>query len=180
VFEALHPNENRLVTHSEYIQYALDNNFQKANDALGARCPVCQRRMKVRAGKKKSDGHFYHNDDLFCPSKDPASRPYLNLPPTNPDILASQQNRVYVVNNLNNLWGRVKQIVPYLDLKEFIDILAEAKRLNVYGYAGLDPKLLPYVYVTLINFLPAKSYKKIRKLKFCFFYESNIDKHEDL
>lgn len=180
MFDVLHPIENKLISYSEYLAYALENDFQNANLALGGRCPVCSRRMKVRAGQTKSDGHFYHNDDLFCPSKDPNSRPYVCLPPTTIDPAAVQKNRAFASDNMDLIWQRLKEIAPLLDIKEFINILHEARRLNIYGYAGLEPKLLPYVYVTLINFLPRNSVGKKRKLKFCFFYESSINSFEDL
>ena len=180
MFEALHPTVNQLITFSEYIKFALDQGYRKANDAPAARCPVCEREMRVRAGKKKDDGHFYHNDNIFCPTKDPARRPYEGLAPTHVDPLVVQHNRNFVQINMQKIWARLTQIVPYLDLKEFINNLAEARRLNVYGYAGLNPQLIPYVFVTLINFQPNDSRGKQRKLKFCFFYESKIKTYDDL
>jgi len=180
MIEVLHPRKNELITHSEYIQLAAKNGFQLPNEYEGGRCPVCKKRMNVRAGHKKGDGHFYHNDNLFCPTKNPSSRPYLGKPPTEADPAASAHNREYAKNNIEHIWSRLNEMVPLLDLKEFIAILEKAKQINVYGYVGLDPCLLPYVYVTLINFLPSKSRNKQRKLKFCFFYESDVEGYEDL
>ncbi|TMP87264.1 hypothetical protein CWC05_09230 [Pseudoalteromonas ruthenica] len=180
MFEALHPYENRLITYSDYLEFALESNCSKPNDAKGARCPVCTRLMKVRSGHKKGDGHFCHKDDKFCPTKAPAGRPYIGLPPSDIDPIATKLNQEFAQNNLSKIWNRLQSIVPFIDFKEFIDILAEAKRLRVYSYANLEPKLLPYVYVTLINFLPNKSFQKKRKLKFCFFYESEVQTYGDL
>lgn len=180
MFEVLHPIQNILVTHPEYVQLAADNGYQQPNDYLGGRCPVCKRRMKVRGGHKKDDGHFYHNDSNFCPTKNPASRPYLGKKSTQIDPVAVEQNLEFLRVNIEHIWSRLNEMVPYLDLKEFIAILEQAKSLNVYGYAGLDPELLPYVYVTLINFLPSKSKNKQRKMKFCFFYEATVQEYEQL
>lgn len=180
MFEVLHPDKNELITHPDYIELAANNGFQLPNEYVGGRCPVCKRRMKVRAGHKKDDGHFYHNDSLFCPAKDPASRPYLGKAPTDADLTASARNREFARSNIKAIWSRLNEMVPYLDLKEFVLILEEAKRINVYGYVGLEPELLPYVYVTLINFLPSKSRNRQRKLKFCFFYEAEVEDYEDL
>ncbi len=107
---------------------------------------------------------------------------YFTLTPTWPDAAVVQENRDFTTANLELIYARVKSksIAPYLDFKEFIEILKEAKRLNVYGYANLFAKHLPYVYVTLINFLPNASYQKSRKLKFCFFYEEKIQSFEEL
>lgn len=180
MFEVLHPDKNELITHPDYIELAANNGFQLPNEYVGGRCPVCKRRMKVRAGHKKDDGHFYHNDSLFCPTKDPASRPYLGKAPTNADLTASARNREFARSNIQAIWSRLNEMVPYLDLKEFVSILEEAKRINVYGYVDLDPELLPYVYVTLINFIPSKSRNRQRKLKFCFFYEAEVKDYEGL
>lgn len=180
MFEVLHPHKNELITHPEYVQLAATNGFQLPNNYVGGRCPVCKRRMKVRAGHKKDDGHFYHNDSEFCPTKDPASRPYLGKAPTSVDPTVAAQKREFARDNIEYIWSRLNEMVPFMDLKEFIAILEEAKRINVYGYIGLDPMLLPYVYVTLINFLPSKSRNKQRKMKFCFFYEAAVEDYEDL
>lgn len=180
VQEATHPNNNDLISYSEYIQFALDQGYQKTNDAPSTKCPVCNRNMKVRAGHKKDDGHFYHNDSLFCPTKKPSARPYLGLTPTNPDRNATFKNKQFVIDNLEKIWKKLNKIIPFVHINEFIEMLKEAKRLNIYGYSNLNPQLLPYVFVTLINFLPSKSKKKERKLKFCFFYESTIQTYEEL
>ncbi|ACT46989.1 hypothetical protein [Methylotenera mobilis] len=180
MFDALHPIKPDLISHEEYLKFAVALNYTKPNDAPPARCPVCMRQMKVRAGKKKADGHFYHDDSLFCPTKDPAKRPYLNLAPRLPNEAAVRANRLFTENNIEQIYSRVKAITSYLDFKEFIEILEEAKRLNVYGYANLIPDYLPYIFVTLINFLPSKSFKKSRQLKFCFFYEDKIRTYDEL
>lgn len=180
MFDALHPAKLEMISCSDYLKFALGLSYTKSNDAPSARCPVCRRAMKVRAGKTKDDGHFYHADSLFCPTKDPASRPYLKLIPTRPDAAAIQANRDFVTENIELIYARINSIAPYLDLKEFVEILKEAKRLNVYGYATLVAAHLPYIYVMLINFLPSASYKKNRNLKFCFFYEEKIRSFEEL
>lgn len=180
MFDALHPTTQEMMSYCDYIKFALDLNYAKANDAPSAQCPVCKRAMKVRAGHTKDDGHFYHDDSLSCPTKDPASRPYLNQTPTRPDAAAVLENRAFAWDNIELIYARLKFIVPCLDFKEFIEILKEAKRLNVYGYANATAAHLPYVYVTLINFLSSTSYNKSRKFKFCFFYEETIRSYEEL
>lgn len=180
MFDALHPTNSEMMSYLDFLKYAMDLNCSKPNDAPLARCPVCRRGMRVRAGKTKDDGHFYHDDEVFCPTKDPASRPYTKLTPTRPDKTVIKKNRDFAATNLEFIYSRTRNIVPFLDFKEFIEILKEAKRLNVYGYANLIAEYLPYAYVTLINFLPRTSYRKSRRLKFCFFYQDNIQSIEDL
>ncbi|OCG72519.1 hypothetical protein A9G42_12195 [Gilliamella sp. Nev6-6] len=180
MFSALHPYNNKLISYTEYLKFALDHNFQKPNDAPGARCPVCERRLKVRAGKQKDDGHFYHNDEYYCPTKEANKRSYGNLPITKQNAEIRQKNLNFAKENIGKIWERLKEIIPFFDFSEFLSILNEAKKLNIYEYTNLNPQLLPYVYVTLINYLPSKSYNKQRKLKFCFFYEARINTYEDL
>lgn len=180
MFEVLHPTKNELITHPEYVQLAAEHGYLLPNDYIGGRCPVCKRHMKVRGGHKKDDGHFYHNDKLFCSTKDPAARAYIGKSPTQVDYVAEAQNLAFAKDNIDSIWGKLNELVPYLDLKEFIDILKESRRLNIYGYAGLRPELLPYVYVTIINFLPSRSKGKQRLYKFCFFYESTVVSYDEL
>jgi hypothetical protein len=180
MFDALHPARHEIISYSEYLKFALSLNHIKPNDAPPARCPVCKRNMQVRAGQTKGDGHFYHVDNLFCPTKDPSRRPYINLMPAHPSAASAQANRAFAEQSIEKIYTRVKSITPCLDFKEFLEILKEAKRLNIYGYANASGEYLPYIYVTLINFLPSKSYNKSRKLKFCFFYEEKIKSYEEL
>jgi hypothetical protein len=180
MFDVLHPTKREMMSYDEYQRFALDLSYKRLNDAPPGRCPVCKREMKVRAGQAQGNGHFYHNDDLFCPTKDPAARPYRNLIPNNPDAAVVQANRSFAADNIDLIYSKLKSIVPCLDLKEFITILKEAKRLNVYGYANAVSAHLPYVYVTLINFLPSNSYNNSRKFRFCFFYDAKIQSYEEL
>ncbi|MDR9425711.1 MAG: hypothetical protein RI567_10570 [Marinobacter sp.] len=186
MYKALHPQnsnpayKDKLIDCAELKALATELGFRDINLAPSAHCPVCNREMKVRAGHTKSNAHFYHNDSQFCPTKDPASRPYRGLAPSRPDPHTVEQNRHFAHLNMDKIWARTKEIVPFLDLIEFIALLREAKRLNVYGYANLVPEYLPYVYVTLLNFVPRKSYKKRRELKFCFFYEDSVTSYDEL
>ena len=178
--EVLHPYEMQMIGYSDYVALAADQGYQLPNSWVGGRCPVCKRRMNVRSGHKKDDGHFYHIDSDFCPTKDPSARPYISKTPTKVDLDAEVRNKKFAIENIDQIWGRLNEIIPFLDFKEFILILEQAKKLRVYGYVKLDPSLLPYVYATLINFLPSKSKNKLRKLKFCFFFESTVKQFDEL
>jgi len=183
MFDALHPTENRIISFSEYKQYTLNQGVTVPRNAPKARCPVCKADMGARAGRTQANGHFYHLDDIFCPTKNPAERPYLGLVAENANINHVQANKEFVKNNIEKIYKRLKEIVPFFDFKEFIAILKEARKLNCYGYANLDINYIPYVYVTMINFLPKNGVKvggNRRKFKFCFFYDANIQTYENL
>lgn len=180
MFQALHPTKNQMISVPEYWAFSADAGHKLTRDADPARCPVCKRAMRDRAGATKDDAHFYHINDLFCPTKEPNNRPYLGKPPRQINASEIASNRAFVAANFDAIYSRLHDIVPCLDFKEFISMLAEAKRLNAYGYAGLNPEYFPYVLVTLMNFLPSSSYNKSRKLKFIFFYDDQIKTYEQL
>jgi hypothetical protein len=180
MFDALHPFENQILSVLAYKEYVALAGFQRSFDAHPARCPVCKHSMRDRAGGTKADDHFFHLEELFCPTKDVNARPYLGLRPRAANELETAANKRFVATHLDAIYSRMHEIVPFLDFKEFVLALTEATRLNAYGYAGLNPEHFPYVLVTMINFLPSKSFKKERKLKFVFFYDFRINSYEDL
>lgn len=150
-------------------------------DAPSARCPVCKRAMHVRAGQTKDDGHFYHVEtEIYCSTKKPAARPYLKLFSMPIDHTIVSRNKDFVKDNMQKIYSCLLENIPFLDFLEFIKILKEAKRLNIYAYSFLKPEHIPYVFVTLINFLPKYSYKERRELKFIFFYEDAISSFNEL
>jgi hypothetical protein len=181
MFSVLHPVNPVLINFVEYKELALQQNALSHLSFTPGRCPVCKRNMTPRSGGGKDDGHFYHADSAFCPTKEPSARPYLLLRPTVSDPAVTAANIQFAKDNIEKIYSKVWEMTKYLSVKnEFIEILKIAKHLNVYAYANLKPEYLPYIYVTLINFLPSKSYKKQRKLKFLFFYESKINSFEEL
>lgn len=180
MFKALHPHSNVLMTYLDYKEFAINSGFQKANDAPNARCPICKGPMHIRAGQTKDDGHFFHIDDRYCSTKKPAARPYLTLFSTTIDPAIIIKNKKFLLDNIEQVYFRVSEIAPLLDFLEFINMLKEANRLNIYAYSNLLPEHIPYILVTLINFLPSKSFKKKRELKFLFFYEDKIHSFAEL
>lgn len=180
MFDVLHPTLNEILSVEEYRDFAIANNYSQTNDAPAGRCPVCDKSMRLRAGQTKDDQHFYHITDKFCSTKSPAGRPYLNRPPYHLDEVAIAVNRAWVAAHIEHIYSRLHAIIPCLDFKEFIKMLKEGARLNIYGYANFQPEHAPYVLVTLMNFLPSTSYNKTRQFKFIFFYDEAIQSHDDL
>jgi hypothetical protein len=180
VFEVFHPFEDKMISVQDYLEFAALSGFTFTREAPAARCPVCKGAMRSRGGGTKADEHFFHVADHFCPTKDPSARPYLNKQARNADELVVARNRQFVAQHLALVCAKMFQMVPCLDFAEFITMLKEARRLNIYGYAGFIPEYVPYVLVTLMNFLPATSYQKSRELKFIFFYDARIADYEDL
>ena len=176
----LHPITKQLITYKEYKKFATLQGYQILKNAPKTTCPVCHGEMIPRAGQTKDNGHFAHEEDQSCPTKTPAARPYLGLHNYTVKPIVVKYNKDFAKDNIEAIYTRISEIAPYLDLKEFIKILEEAKRLNIYKYTDLVPEYLPYVYVTLINFLPSKSLNKKRLYKFMFFYESHIQNLNDL
>ncbi len=180
MLKTLHPHTKHLIDYKDYKDFSIKSGYQTLKDTPNTTCPICSGVMIARAGQTKDDGHFAHKENKYCPTKTPASRPYLMLHPTHIDPIIVRSNKDFVMNNIDAIYIRLFEIAPFLDFKEFIQILKEAKRLNVYKYANLIQEYIPYVYVTLINFLPNNSFNQKRLYKFMFFYESNIANFSDL
>lgn len=173
MISAYHPLRDELISYNDYLEYTVECDIQNRGEALKPRCPVCNNSMTTVAGKERADGHFRHEAKNSCPTKKDSAAPYENLRPSAIDPEAVKSNKEFVRNNINSIWYKLKDLVPLLSFDEVVEILRQAKELNVYSYANLDPELIVYVYVNLINFLPSKSYKKLRELKFLFFYRSD-------
>ena len=180
MINALHPTENILISCFELHELGLVNNQQGRSEYPRARCPVCLAEMGIKAGQVHANEHFFHIRGSNCPTKKTAQEPYLNLWATTTDRETINRNKEFIHENMNSIWSKMRDIIDYMDLKEFIFILNEARRLNVYAYADLDIRLIPYVYVTLANFIPSKSYKNRRTLGSRFFYEQNGNGNGDL
>lgn len=173
MLSAYHPLEDKLITHNEYLNYTIECDVQDRGNALKARCPVCNNSMTTVAGKERADGHFRHEAKNSCPTIRTSAAPYENLRPSTIDEKAVEFNKDFVRNNINSIWYKLQELAPFLNVDEAVEILRKARELNIYSYANLDPELIVYVYVNLINFLPSKSYKRLRELKFLFFYQSD-------
>jgi len=173
MLSAYHPLEDKLISHNEYLNYTIECDVQDRDNALKARCPVCNNSMTTVAGKERADGHFRHEAKNSCPTIRTSAAPYENLRPSAIDEKAVEFNKDFVRNNINSIWYKLQELAPLLNIDEAVEILRKARELNIYSYANLDPELIVYVYVNLINFLPSKSYKRQRKLKFLFFYQSD-------
>ncbi len=176
MLKAYHPLENKLISHNEYLNYTIECDVQDRDNALKARCPVCNKSMTTVAGKERADGHFRHESKNCCPTIRTSAAPYENLRPSAIDEKAVEFNKEFVRNNINSIWYKLNELAPFLNVDEAVEILRKARELNIYSYVNLDPELIVYVYVNLINFLPSKSYNRLRKLKFLFFYQT--DKNE--
>ncbi|AOO63865.1 hypothetical protein [Sulfurospirillum halorespirans] len=179
---ALHPTLDKVISILEYKQFIVDNGHVTDRLASPARCPVCKHDMRLRGGQTQDNEHFYHVDhNSYCPTKAKNALPYLILFPTHPDPAIVRANKEFLKNHLEHIYTRILKIAPCLAFKEeFIEILKEASRLNIYAYANLKPEYLPYVLVTLINFLPSRSYQKKRIYKFIFMYDGGIENFDQL
>ena len=173
MLSAYHPLEDKLITHNEYLNYTIECDVQDRGNALKARCPVCNNSMTTVAGKERADGHFRHEAKNSCPTIRTSAAPYENLRPSAIDEKLVEFNKEFVRKNINSIWFKLTELAPLLHVNEVVEILRKARELNIYGYVNLNPESIVYVYVNLINFLPRESYKRLRKLKFLFFYQSD-------
>ena len=161
----LHPQYNHYITVKDYRNYISQLEYQTEEHAPAGRCPICKGSMKPRGGRNEANEHFMHSShNTNCPSIQVSANPYRNLYQGHVDPIVVQQNRDFLINNMNSIYDKLCEIVPFLDFKEFLKILEESKRLNIFAYVNLVSEHLPYVMVVLINFLPSKSQNKQRNL----------------
>lgn len=183
--DALHPSQQKMISIQEYDQYFGRGVHGSVAKPTPARCPLCVRPLGTRGGTRQR--HFYHLEDLPCRLKAIHAAPYLGLrdPGDDPNILIV--NRTFLLKNWAQIYKKCDEMVPLLDgLKEFKLILDEARRLRLLWYRGLDPALLPFLLVSLLDFSPATGKRHstqktpLRKFSFRFFFPSESTDIGDL
>lgn len=184
---ALHPFKDSLLSVAEYIDEFGRGPLGGPDDRPLARCPVCKRDMRIRAGQSQSNEHFYHIDSEFCPTKKISEAPYRNLTPTDPDPQARIENIKFFRNNWRRIVALFKRnaLVPLFDLKELLLLVDEANRLDIWSYRRMQTWEIPYVMLVLKDFTPKTGIKysngkNYRIFSFRFYIESLVGGFEDL
>lgn len=152
-----------------------------------ARCPVCNQRLSVVASSTPdSFGHFAHmRGSGFCPTKSKAAAPYAGLPPRDPDQQAARRIKADFLANWQKHFSRLDWIVKGLAINEFIDVIRAANQERIWEYASLEEFQLPYVFATLMDFPPGRSYKNkdgspVRQLWFRCWFDTSVQRYDDL
>ncbi|MBI4990283.1 MAG: hypothetical protein HZC23_15820 [Rhodocyclales bacterium] len=183
---AKHPTTSAQMTVPDYIKSYGHRPIAGTDLRPHPRCPFCGQGLTIVAGKTDyTTGHFAHFPNSgFCPSKEPAGRPYLRLSPVDPDPAHGDYLRKMFWKYWERIYGRLCDLVPYLSLNEFIALIREANRLRVWEYRHLELWEIPYVFVLLADF-PAKTGikkngKPCRIYWFRFWYAPSVKSIDDL
>lgn len=151
------------------------------------RCPVCdQRLMVVASSSPDSIGHFSHmRASGYCPSKSSAAAPYAGLPPRNPDQEAARRIKRAFLANWQKHFCQLDWIVKGLAIDEFINVIKTANNERIWEYASLEDFQLPYVFATLMDFPPSRSYKMRdgKPARHCWFrcwFDASVQRYDDL
>jgi hypothetical protein len=182
--KAYHPRRNNKITVPVYV-------MEFGNDAVTlderARCPVCNQRLTIVAPSSTgSIGHFSHIKGAgYCPTKSKAAAPYAGLPPRNPDFEAAKRIRKAFLANWQKHYLLLDWIVKGLAIDEFTEVINTANRERIWEYAKLEEFQLPYVFATLMDFLPSRSYKLkdgsfARKCWFRCWFDASVQRYDDL
>lgn len=188
--EALHPNHDYKVDVSAYLRDfgRLPLGHKGPESRRPPRCPFCGQDLSVIGDKngQSTTGHFAHKPRSdFCPSKVPAGKPYLDLRPRRPDLLASLNLRTEFKATWQQQLKQLEDMVACLDHREFLGLLALADKWRIWEYANLHVGQVPFVLVALADFSPVtgrhdREGAPLRKLWLRFFYDSELRRLEDL
>lgn len=181
--KAFHPDRDEKITISQYLR-------EFGNDALQsrerARCPVCDQRLNtVAVSSVNSIGHFAHQKNSgFCPTKSKAEAPYSDLTPQNPDPEAAKRIKAAFLANWEKHYSKLNSIVTKLAIQEFKNVINTANKERIWEYAQLEEFHLPYVFATLMDFPPCRSYKKdgrpARKEWYRCWFDATVRRYDDI
>ena len=185
MLKARHPDSDRKIT---VPQHKADFGNDFLNQYELARCPVCNQRLKaIAASSTGAVAHFAHQrGSLFCPSKIEHEGPYRGLTPRNPDLEAARRIRQLFRENWAKHFEELNWLVKGLAVDEFTNAILIANQERIWEYAQLQEYQLPYVFATLLDFPPHRSYidKKTNKPKrTCWFrcwFDSSVQRYDDL
>lgn len=186
--EALHPITGKKITVAQYVRDIgrLPVGHKGSDPRPPATCPFCHQTMSVVGDKSDNTvGHFSHKPKSgFCPSKEPAGKPYLELSPRMSNPIAGKVLKSNFRGNWVRHYRHLESLVPALHFKEFLALLELAEKWRVWEYAGLAEAQVPYVFLALADFTPASGQFSAgspkRKYWLRFMYDSPIRRMEDL
>ncbi len=149
---------------------------------IRAICESCEQELSLVGGKTTSThSHFSHLPNSgFCPTKEPAGRPYGHLRPTNPDLKHAQLIRSDFVNRWQWVYSEIQRFVPELDTWEFLELVRRADQNEIWGYRNLTLLQVPELFLMLADFPPHTSRFKRRHFWMRFWFSANIRNLDDL
>jgi hypothetical protein len=181
---ALHPDRDEQITVPSYIKA-----FGKHTNILieQARCPICKQRLTiVAASSPDSIAHFAHRKGSgFCPTKIKSAAPYAGLPPRQPNRETALRIRSAFLENWARHFTQLNWLVKGLSTDEFIDVVRTANQERIWEYANLEEFQLPYIFATLMDFPPSRSYKTkdgkpARHKWFRCWFDASVQRYDDL
>jgi hypothetical protein len=183
---ALHPTKNEAIRIDQYIKEFGRRPLLGEDLRERARCSFCPAKLTDVAGKTDDTmGHFAHwPKSGYCPSKEPAGRPYLRLTPVNPNPEWARYLKTVFLEKWEQYYIKLGKLVPLLSIDEFFALVHEANRLRVWEYHHLTPWEIPYTFVLMNDFPTTNSQKRNkipqRKYWFRFWYDSSVSSLDDL
>jgi hypothetical protein len=110
---------------------------------------------------------------------------YKEFSPAAPNVESAGEMKDYFRSNWKIHFSQLNYFVKGLSKKEFFQCLIIADETRIWEYARLEPFHLPYIFATLMDFPPVNSRKTktgefARKYYFRCFFDSSVQKYEDL
>lgn len=181
---AKHPSARGIIAAEQYqAEFGSPALGQSRSVIKKASCLFCKVELEFRPKTPNRIAHFSHPVGAgFCPSKADAGAPYLDLSPRQPDSQGAnalrrsfRQNWRYHYRFLGNA---NLGMIPMLSVEEFIGLLDEANRRNIWAHVDLTERLLPFVMALSLDYPPwtglVMKGKLQRQLWFRYFFTHQV------
>jgi len=167
---ARHPVAFSPITVPEYRKlYGPSHEGKTKLDRPAATCPACHQPLLIRGETGPQDRHTFahfapsvNTPDVFCPIKLAGKHKYSVLCPVGHDPVRAQKLRESFFVNWKVHWNRFKDLVGYVDVGDFIDVLKVADKANVWGYRAIQEHEVIITLMLISDFKPVTAARPVK------------------
>lgn len=139
---AYHPSDpSRTLVHIDQwvVKYDVDTD---------GRCRVCHTTLSVKADRSQRQTHFAHQPSSGCPTVAENHIPYMAFRslPRDPNIAKAAKS--YALEHIEGIYLKMKGFVPGLSWKEVHELLATARKEDIWSLKDMPLECIPYVLLT--------------------------------
>lgn len=155
--KGLHPLDERYVD-----EYALRDQAGAGVQGVQVtlRCPLCLGVLVQTHRQRRGFAYFRHlsdSDSARCPLATSNYQPDGLVVSTLSRPLVAQEQRARFLFNWKRHFRIARGMVPVLSLERFTELIEYADVLNLWSYAPLELKDVPYVLLVLAGFIAVRS-----------------------
>ncbi|HEY3598839.1 MAG TPA: hypothetical protein VGL08_15160 [Paraburkholderia sp.] len=164
---ALHPLGDPTIGADGFFVLGMGND---SGDRLRPRCPVCLGALMPLLGDGR--GRFRHvskEEGDCCPLSTLSYQPDGISVQHMRDAARERDQRGAFVANWQRHYQAMRRVVPSMSVRRFIHLVGYADVMNLWSYPALEQHDVPYVLLTLAQFMRAGSMAgKAVWVRFCF------------